>query len=444
MAGGVAAISARPQGFAQPLVVLAALLAGCAVGVAPEAAVLVTVGALGAALIVAKSLAELLAVVFGALLAFGGEEVGVGKVAYLALVVALLITAPAVVRLARVHDGRGIASVVAVHAVASLVFLTNLAVAKANGVDALAWLRDATPYLLLAAAPILALRVGPRLRPDTIACVFLAAYAASLAVFTVSWLSRRGVLDITPPGLSSLVFCAAGIIVSTRLATTATGRRRLILLALAVVGPLALFATGTRSALLILIALPFVHASSGATATTAARRAPAALLVVALLTPFSVVLAQHSPLLQDRVELLLRVVHDPSADASLSERRTTTGMALAMWRENPVVGAGGGTPFVHTAPGGHVIKSTTVDTVLATPSKYGIVGVLAVFATIFATVRLIGLAAPRGWPRDSLRGLLVFATLLAPLGNPLEDKGLFVALVLLISAAIAEGRRRAA
>jgi hypothetical protein len=199
-------------------------------------------------------LARTVFVTFGALAAFqSSQQLNPSKFAYLAGFA--IATGAAVWRLCRDVGQWWTATarllVVAVAAILVLV-ATSFVGATTNGVALSAWLRDVSPYLLLAGGIVLALEVGlleprPNLEPVLAVGGLLAAVS-----FSIAWLHRGQFVELPVTHLVfPTFFVAAAAFAYAASAAIQHRRPRALHGILAIVIFALLLATGTRSALLL-------------------------------------------------------------------------------------------------------------------------------------------------------------------------------------------------
>jgi hypothetical protein len=158
--------------------------------------------AVAPALLVAQNtVARLHVVVFGALLVFqSSDSLDAPKFLYIGvLAIALTVT---------LKDPSNNLKRLSL-AVAALLMLLCVA-AIARGRDPLWVIRDASNYILLAAAAPLAVNFGLRLNEVSVRRVTVAAAGFGVYAFTAQWTSNRGLADLPTPGVpSSAMFTLA-------------------------------------------------------------------------------------------------------------------------------------------------------------------------------------------------------------------------------------------
>jgi O-antigen ligase len=326
--------------------------------------------------------------------------------------------------------------------------LVSLPVALAYGSSPTAWLRDVAPYVLFAAAPLLALDAQSAWSAHALRLLLLIAGIIGCAAFTATWLSARGIASVPPIGLPTLLLGAA--LFAYAVALVLEGERGSLVWALIASLVIAgLVSTGTRSAAVLLIApLAIVVGSkqgSGGRTFRLLVVVPAIALVV-VLGVRSVVTATgaNTDALASRIELLTQT--GSAADGSFLERRLQTQGAWDMFVAAPVLGQGPGRPIAWTDAGGRVTEWQSVDSPLGYAAKFGVVGLLplAVLAYGFVlTLQRIRCRARAITPAYlALVGYAAILVAWSALQVPFEDKGLASGFLLLLALALAEAGDR--
>jgi O-antigen ligase len=351
----------------------------------------------------------------------------------------------------------------------AVLVLISFPVARANGVPIENWVRDVAAYALFAAVAIFALD-GQMSTPRKllVAMLVVAGLLGGLS-WAVEWLHRREILDLP---FARLVFPSAqlpGLLYLFAMATALTADRRRLVWATLAGLTLGLFLlTGTRSSLLLLIGPVAMVAIVG----WGQVRSSAQIIVLhaiaagALVVAFQIALAipaaleQRSPsepgsaepaatsipdVLGDRFGSLPTVLGNVGGDASIRERVAQYKAAWRLFLSSPIVGVGPGHAIDWIDVSGYPRSGFAVDTPLVMPAKFGVFGVLVFLGIAVAygsTVRTALLEDRRSAVTLTLVAFGILVTVGLPLGFPVEDKGTSLALMLLLSLALAESSER--
>jgi hypothetical protein len=325
--------------------------------------------------------------------------------------------------------------------VASAVFaalvILSAGVSLAHGTGVVAWMRDASVYGLLAAAPLLAIDLRQAAGPRWTTWLLVAAAAACTVSFAAYWLTLRGYAHLTALVLPSFYFPAALIAYATARALNTSGRESAAWWVAAglVIGSIA--ATGTRTSVILLAAPLAELALPGRQRKLAAALGVTTVAAVLVTTIASTVGTRTSAL--QRLDSARAFVAHPGRDESWSERIRETHAALQTWRASPILGAGPGHVFHWKAFGDRPRSSFLIDTPAAYLAKFGVVGAIVLLGLACALALLI---RERLRQRDECRvgaeALLGFSAVACfgfLLGVPLEDKGFPLAFLLLLALA---------
>jgi O-antigen ligase len=306
------------------------------------------------------------------------------------------------------------------------------------------------PYVLFAAAPLLALDAQSAWGVRGLRILLLVAGIVGCASFTAAWLSARGIASVPPVGLPTLLLGAA--LFSYAVALVLEGQRgSLVWILVASVVFAGLVSTVTRSAAVLLIAPVAVVIGSRQRRLRRTYKLLVVVPAIALVVVFgvrSVVTATgaDSDALASRIELLTQTGSE--ADASFLERRRQTQGALEMFVAAPILGQGPGRPIAWTDSGGSVVEWQNVDSPLGYAVKFGLVGLvpLAVLAYGFVlTLRRVRRRARAITPAYlALIGYAAVVVGRSALQVPFEDKGLASGFLLLLALALAEAGARPA
>lgn len=315
-------------------------------------------------------------------------------------------------------------------------------------------LRDSSTYFMLLFASILAIDFGRQLDERVLwRATIMAGFVGSYG-WIAEWMGRREIASLPQFGLPSSLL--VGLAISATSAQALTGNRpaRWWAATAALLGSALL--TGTRNAAifalapLVIVAWSFRHPSIVSPLPSAEHhvsraepsrsRSRTSLRAAVVVVPiFLVVAFTISPLIGiDRAGALARLLtvfdlENPGSTASLVERQIQQDLALTAIREHPLIGSGPGTIFEAYRPTSNITTSAfTLDTSLVVPAKWGIVGTLVlalVFKRWWALLKPQS-HSPNRWGLTAL-GLAVVLVVQGALTSVVEDKGLWMALMLL-------------
>lgn len=300
-------------------------------------------------------------------------------------------------------------------------------------------------YLLITAAPLIAIDAAPELRPQHPRLITFAVGVISAIGFGTDWLERRGVsaLQVGRFVLSSLLLPAFAFALALVALGTERGLlRRLPWLAAVVVIPIAMLVTGTRTNLVIFVALLGILGRAEnhrLPPLQALRTVGTALVLIAAAFPLVAQFVVAQPgFIDTRVRLLLGAVSGRTVqDESLTLRLSQSARASQMIAEHPFFGVGVGHPIPFT-----------LDSPLLTVARLGILGTGALVAFLVACavlVRRSALRYGRSEAHTAFWGFALVAVAQLPIGSPLEDHGFGFALILSflgIMVAIWESERK--
>jgi hypothetical protein len=325
--------------------------------------------------------------------------------------------------------------------------LISFPVAMTNGSTPMDWLRDAIPYLLIAAVPYIALDVLVDLRrhpasPTPERMFVLYGFLASVGFFT-NWVTKRGFAELGFEGLFFSTFAVPAAIFSFAVAGALSGPRHRTMWALLATAVLALvLLTGTRSSLILLAAPATVVLGQGGGLVRQIPRIVAyGIMIVAagsvlyLLLPSS--FGIDPAVIAERFLSITDLTGNSVAGQSFGERETVTGLTWEAWKSAPVFGLGPGHLYQWSVPFGTGIASSfTLDSPLSVPAKFGALGLLVYFLTLgglYALQRYLNAFGPAlRVQRDMIRGFLAITICLSLLGSPIDDKGFSFALAFLL------------
>jgi O-Antigen ligase len=370
----------------------------------------------------------------GLVLLHGEDRLTPAKLAYLIVTAGVVLNAMAQsFHLRATAIGRSAAPLV----VPSLVLLGMLGisylVAAGNDATASDWLRDSSPYLLLAATPFLAVSLRGTSSPGFVEGLLVATGGLTAISFWIYFASRR---DLPSPGsdflLPSFYLPAALFAYATTVAIQ--DRRRAWLWTLLALGVLSLiFLSGTRTTLIFLAAPLVVLVLSPHRRPVLARIAVA---LIAFVVAWTVALPAAGVGTQEATE---RLTSTPLAgDQSLRDRSRQTEAARRTWEQYPILGVGPG-HFFEWSSFGYTERAFAIDSPVSYVAKFGVLGLLSVVIagialTLFCRQRLRDPITREG--ASALAGFAAIAVAGIPFGVPLEDKGFAFGSLLLLTLAL--------
>jgi O-antigen ligase len=429
---------------------LAALLLSAAVGISLASHVVlafIPIGLLVAALLLVDGRARLAFVVFGGPLVLQRSEgLAMSKLALLAGFVVAFAGAFFNVRKRRRTAAYNLARpLLAASTTFAALAVLALVLAYARGTPLVDSVRDITPYLLFASAPIFALDAQAVLGRKALVRVLVALGTFGAVSFAVAWLERRGIanLPLARVGVQSLFIPAALFSYAMSIVLQTNARRPRWLLLAAILLAL-LIATGTRATLTLIVApLAILVASRRQLARRSFRLALLAPVAVAMTIGFALAVVEftHADIsyLQNRLTLL-RSSGQSASDASFNDRLEQGRVAWAAFKSSPAFGVGPGYLFEWTPQGELPQSGFVLDTPLTFPAKFGILG-LAVLVFVLTRFWSFARSLVRGWGPDvpylavvGYLGVVMALSLFAP---PFEDKGFAFGLIVLSAVALA-------
>jgi O-Antigen ligase len=269
-------------------------------------------------------------------------------------------------------------------------------------------------------------------------------------LFAVGWLERRAVvsLGLGNLGVASIIMPAALFSVAMSAALQADVHRPRWL-ALAGLILALLVTTGTRATMVLLVVPLAIVVGARRQVTTRSMRlvvvAPVTVIATLLLgVAFIGVSGADTEVLQERIEIL-EATGKTSGDASYNERRTQASVASDRFESAPFLGVGPGSTFEWRTHDGILVSSSLIDTPLAFPAKFGLLG-LAVLAFALAKYWSFLMRLRRvvevGIGQLALTGYLAVVVAITPFGMPFDDKGLSFGLILVLALALQEARAK--
>jgi hypothetical protein len=282
-------------------------------------------------------------------------------------------------------------------------------------------------------------------KPEVVTRVAMGLTALAAVGTGLTWVDLRGAailpsyLRLFPsPSLAVLgVYLAASVLLCY-------GFRVLPMLCL-MASCTGLVLTGTRTFILVpvsMIAMLIVSRKLGLRAVIGWSVVLASIVLAAkfALPAISSLLGVNPNFLASRGQALTSVLSQGlSSDSSGEGRLSSTSQAWAVFQLNPMLGQGPG--YIFEASGGG--PTLGLDTPLTFPAKFGIVGVgilLGLIVTVSLFVRSISRVAGLEW-RLAATGFGLFQLFLLTFGGAFGDKGLGLALVLLIGGMLSSARQ---
>lgn len=323
--------------------------------------------------------------------------------------------------------------------------LASLPVSLAYGTPHKEWVRDASVYLLFAAAPILAFDAQTGFTPRGLRRLLVAAGIAGTAAYAAQWLSSRHILHV--PGSFGLpTFLLGGALFAYAIAVVLEaerGRLRWLLVAAAVFA--AYVVTGTRSSLVFLAAPVAILIGSRRHAARRFLRLAIAIPIAALLVGLSVhyfvrEAGAKGDVLTQRLQLLF---HSGGVqDGSYIDRRNEHLASWKLFREHPVLGAGPGHPIPWIDNSGTRVSTANVDSPIEYLAKFGLLGLWPLAVLVVATGRVLRRLRLRTGGRSiaqlALIGYVGIIVAWSALSVAFDDKGFASGVLVLLAVALGE------
>lgn len=421
-------------------VVVAAMLAGSR---SPLHALGIAAALPAVALLASSAKARLLAVLIGALLVFQGTS-GELKSIYLAVaVLCFLISVLALLRSASADIVTVRPFIVGSLAMFSLV-LVSAFVSHAHGIPFAAWEHIALTYVLLAALPVVGIDAGRTLSVVWVGRLIVLFGLLAALGFALDWLNRRGVSSL---GVGRVLFgttALAALGFSYALARAGTARRSWTWLVLAVVIAALLLVTGTRTNLVLLAAFVGVLGASSKLRVPLRRMikllASSAVLTAIVVPIIGRVAVSDPTFLTRRLAQALAVLTNGSASGDLSyqAREVQYQYARVVFDAHTLLGIGPG----YIYPDG----ATILDTPWLFPATFGLlgVGVLAIYLlSVARCMRRTRALAGYSTVQTTARGWFAIVLALTPFGAWTEDKGVSLAVTLIMTGLVAHAHEAA-
>jgi hypothetical protein len=321
----------------------------------------------------------------------------------------------------------------------------SFGVAIAHGTPVTAWLRDAAPYFLFASIPVFALDVRSSASRKSLTIMFVVAGILAAMSFAVEWLDRRHLADVPLNRVVLPSFLLPAAMFSYAVSEALHGKSNRIGWALLGAFIISLsFVTGTRSTFVVLMVLPVIAFAGKKSLLRASLRlvlfGGVAILLVLLFTQ-SVARLTGTDVgrLTDRIASTGQLIREPGTDPSYQERAAQTSAAWRTFLSEPLLGAGPGHAFEWTSQSGEPRAGFNVDSPLAIPAKFGLVGITVLAALAFALVSLLrrfGEQYDPTVPQLALMGYVAVTLAWMLLGSPFEDKGFSFGLLFLLALSL--------
>jgi len=316
-----------------------------------------------------------------------------------------------------------------------------------SGVDALLVLRDAAPYLLFAAVPLLSVdAVSSKVPRRWITWLFIATASVGTFSYTLQWTSTRNVSALNADRLT-LAGALPAALLSYAFAGALMSHRLRALWAACVAGVIAmLVVTGNRATILYLLApisIAFLNRRHRVRRLVrlATVSVVALFLVVNVLVPrLAGTFGISTQRISDRFSSLIDS-STFSRDQSLRIRLTVARVAWHTLEESPLLGSGPGHVFTWKDPitGTTRADNFTLDTPLVYPAKFGYGGLALLVLLMFAYGWAFrGLHRTRSIEANALMGFGVVAmgwTLL--IGPAVENMGFVLGFLMMLTMSLA-------
>lgn len=323
----------------------------------------------------------------------------------------------------------------------------SFAISMANGTAVSSWLRDAIPYLLIAAVPYLAMDLAAnslgRPRSVSVEWLFIVYGAVAVIGFSANWLERRGYVDLGLLNLLFSTFAFPAALLSYATAKYASSRSQMGLWA-GMAGAIftLMVLTGTRTSLVLLAAPIIVFFSRG---KRLGFSIPRFLLLISLgaftggtlFTLLTGVLDIDTDIIATRFYSLSEITGDGALGQSFGERAGQTAMMWDAFTDSPIFGVGPGHIYTWFTANGVAKSAFVLDSPLSILSKFGVLGLsvfLYMLGSLWALQKYLHFLGPRAQvERDALRAFLAIVILLSLLGSPIDDKGFSFAVAFLLA-----------
>jgi len=426
---------------------VALLAAGLTVSLPPSLASLPLALAGGAALLallLASPKARVLWVVIGGVATLqSSQQLDLSKLAYLAGVA--VSAGIAIVAVAKSRDRAAINVLSPVFKLSLLVvvaILLSSALALTRGTPPTAVLRDIAPFLLFALAPLFAFEANAAFSRGQLEALLVLLGLLGSASFAVEWLNRRGFLVVGIDRLALPSGLLAAALLGYAVSAVVHGERHRRLWELAgAIAITSILVTGTRSGLIILVApLVVVAVSRRSPSAKTAQLATVAIRYVVAIALIGLAFSTFGGLnLSGPIDRLMTISDSfggsEQASQSFRQRQAQTEQAWLRFADAPVFGGGPGDIFNWTTEFGPK-AAVNIDSPLSVPAKFGVIGTVALGASLLGYIRLARRARTqpaRATPAAAFLAYLVVILVTSLILSPLEDKGGSFALLLLLA-----------
>jgi hypothetical protein len=424
------------------------LCCGAAIVYAPRLATFAAVGLLGV-WVLRSPKARLLVVLGGGLLALqSSSQFGAVKAAYALGVLAAVIGA--MLALSETSAGTTytrLRPLLRASGVMGAVVILSLVPALTAGTSLTLWLRDAAPYMLFAAVPLLANDASHAYSRRGLTIILVITGLIASGSFAIEWIGRRGLatLPISRIAFPSFLLAAA-VFAFASSASLHARRKRGWWLLLACVVFVMLILTATRSTITILAAPIYaVIVAREFRAAALARVAVLLPLVCVIVLASSQLIASlahvNSTSLFTRLGTFTSAIQRPSQDASGAERLTESRLAWRTFESAPLLGVGAGHEFEWYVRGYPSPKySYNLDSPVSFIAKFGLLGAAVLGLLVLRFWSFVRPKASLSLPRVAAGSFAVVVAVWSLLGPPFEDKGFSLGLILLLGILIRDER----
>jgi uncharacterized membrane protein len=399
-----------------------------------------------------SSKVRIIFLVFGTLTVFGPPELTTAKlVFFFGTMVALLGAFHRSRELAKTPAYSDLRPLLHASFGLALVVALSFAVAQFHGVSQEDWLKNVAPYALLAFTPLFAFDAQQAFTVRALRRFVVLAGLEACAVFTLRWYGRRDIQSDLTGGIGVPSVLLSGALFAFALAVALDGTKgRWRWLALSILAFALMVSSGTRLSGVLLAAPVAIVFGSRRYLTRRAVRLAIALPIVALLVTFgahSVLKASNANFEAVSQRLLVLRQTGSTSDESYYDRLNQIKSAWALFTSEPVLGVGPGHGITWRDVHGREFDNPYVDPPAGFLPDFGLVGLAAVTYLVVAFVSVLQRLRRRAGQRTTAQlGLIGFGAIVVAysvLQVPFEDKGLSVALLLLLALATREAAERA-